>query len=179
MTPAERLPTRYREHHDRLRSANVRWVLSFRSLPEDLVALRGAGLLPEISSLFGSTRSATRCPRASWVDEPTATANGAAGSARVTYERVDPHTVRLRVSAPAGYLRVVEGYHRYWRAEADGREHPLREAEGRYWELPTDGGDQTFTVRFRPPWVPWALSSCALGVVVALALSLGTRKRPE
>ena len=44
----ERLPERYRQHHARLRLANVRYVLSFRPLPEDLVRLRGRATLPEI-----------------------------------------------------------------------------------------------------------------------------------
>jgi len=44
----ERVPSRYREHHARLRLANVRFVLSFRPLPEDLVTLRGEARLPEV-----------------------------------------------------------------------------------------------------------------------------------
>jgi hypothetical protein len=44
----ERIPSRYREHHARLRLANVRFVLSFRPLPDDLVRLRGEARIPEV-----------------------------------------------------------------------------------------------------------------------------------
>ena len=37
---AEASPALFRQHYDRLRLANVRWVMSFHSLPEDLVSLR-------------------------------------------------------------------------------------------------------------------------------------------
>ena len=41
---AETRVERYPEIHERLRGANVRWVLAFHPLPEDLVRLREAGI---------------------------------------------------------------------------------------------------------------------------------------
>lgn len=95
------------------------------------------------------------------------------------YERLDPHTIRLTVSGPPGYLVVTDGYHSDWQVEADdGRPRPLIRANGRYWAIPTDGGAQVFTARFRPWWRGPALVLCGLGLLVALCLLVGPR-RPD
>ncbi|HEY6547696.1 MAG TPA: hypothetical protein VI589_07310, partial [Vicinamibacteria bacterium] len=49
LSSKERIPSRYREHHGRLRLANVRFVLSFRPLPDELVLGLGAVSIPEVA----------------------------------------------------------------------------------------------------------------------------------
>jgi hypothetical protein len=95
-----------------------------------------------------------------------------AASPAVRYRRLDPHTVRLEVSSPPGFVVVLDGYHRHWRAEGPGGALPVLRANGRYWALPTPGGQQVYTVRFLPPWRPWALGCACAGALVALGLSL-------
>jgi hypothetical protein len=83
-----------------------------------------------------------------------------AASPRVDYERVDPHTVRIRSSTPPGYILVLDGYHPGWRATRDGVPVPLLRADDRAWALPTPGGDRVYLVHYNP------------GARAALALSL-------
>lgn len=99
------------------------------------------------------------------------------GPASVAFEQPDPHTVRLHVRSPPGFVVVVQGFHPDW--QADGREGkvPLLRAYALYWALPTPGGEQTFTVRFRPRWPAPALALSALGLG-AVGLML-VRRRPE
>ena len=202
----ERVPARYREHHARLRLANVRFVVSFRPLPEDLVRLRGQAELPEVleplrfyeladplprayrvdafevvpsrEALQGRLESATFDPRSEVLleeapdgvvrDDPGLRSPAATGT--VSYERVDPHTVRLKVEGPPGVVVVADGYHRDFQAEADGRPRRLLRANGRYWALPSAGGGEVITVRYRPPWRFWAITASALGALGVLAL---------
>lgn len=93
----------------------------------------------------------------------------------VTYERVDPHTVRLRASTPPGYLVVLDGYHRSWRAEGPGGPAELLRANGRYWALPTRGGDVELTVRYRPSWRAASLAAAALALLAATLLTVAPR----
>jgi hypothetical protein len=205
LAAGERLPARYREHHARLRMASVRWVLSFRPLPEDLVRFHDEVVLPEIREPLRLYEIQDPLPRAFWVGryetlsspeererrlaapdfdprstvllekDPPALAPppdaATPPSIDVSQERVDPHTVRLRVKAPPGYLVVAEGYHRDWHAEVDGRERPLLAANGRYWALPTAGGDVRVTVTYRPLWRTWALACLGVGLALVLVLS--------
>jgi hypothetical protein len=80
---------------------------------------------------------------------------------RVDYERIDPHTVRIRSSTPPGYILVLDGYHPGWRATREGVPVPLLRADDRAWALPTPGGDRVYLVRYHP-----------CGATLALALSL-------
>jgi hypothetical protein len=216
LTVQERTPARYREVHRRLRLANVRWVLSFEPLPDDLVQLRGeaplretvpplrlyeitealprafwvprAEVLPDRGAVWRRVDEATFDPRqavvveapamAPSVDDPTA----GAAAASVVYRRLDPHAARIEANTPPGYVVVLDGYHRDWRARGADGPVPLLRANGRYWALPTPGGRQVFEVRYTPPWRSPALGACALGGVIALALLLrpaGRRPAPS
>ena len=61
---------------------------------------------------------------------------------------------------------------RDFQAEAGGETRALLRANGRYWAVATAGGGETLTVTYRPPWRPWAVGACALGLLSAVALSL-------
>jgi hypothetical protein len=103
-----------------------------------------------------------------------APSTGASGS--VTMERPDPHTVRLTARGAPGFIVVLEGHHRAWRAAGPEGEVPLLVANERYWALPTPGGERTYVVRYRPAWVrPSVLLSAAAGSVGVLLAALGRR----
>jgi hypothetical protein len=53
---------------------------------------------------------------------------------------------------------------------ANDSPRPLLRANGRYWAIPTRGGGETITVRYRPSWRTPALAALALGAVCSLAL---------
>jgi len=171
---AEASPALFRQHHDRLRLANVRWVLSFHPLPEDLVSLR-----EEIR--FDAVREALRLyelrdplPRAFFV--PSLDVLPAAAAPLVAYEEVDPHTAVLRATTPPGFLVALDGHHPDWTAEDESGPVPLLRAGARYRAVPTPGGDRQFTLRYRPRWRAPALALAALGALCAVALAL-TRPR--
>jgi len=171
-TVDERTPGRFRDVHGRLRLANVRWVLSFHPLPDDLVELRDLARLREIVEPQRLYELRDPLPRAFWARRPEdlpARADGDHGS--VVYQRVDPHTVRIRAATPPGYVVVLDGYDRSWRAEGAGGPVPLLRAHGRYWALPTPGGEQVITVRHAPSWRTPALVAAAIGAVAALGLA--------
>jgi len=206
LSPAERVPSRYREVHGRLRLANVRWVLSFDPLPADLVRLRAETNLPEIRAPLHLYELEGALPRAFWVadyavvsdpetferrsSEPgfdpravvflqaepplprAPSRSDTPTTSSVTYTRLGPHVVRLTVSGPPGFLVVTEGYHADWHVETATGARPLLRANGRYWAIRTDGGDQTFTVRYIPGWRTPALSASAVGAGAALLLLL-------
>jgi hypothetical protein len=71
LTVGEASARRYREHHDRLRLANVRWVLSFLPLPDDLLALRTEIPLPEVREPLRLYELREPLPRAFWVPRAT------------------------------------------------------------------------------------------------------------
>ena len=100
---------------------------------------------------------------------------GASGS--VSMDRPDPHTVRLTARGDPGFIVVLEGHHRAWRADGPEGEVPLLVANERYWALPTPGGDRTYVVRYRPGWVrPSVLSSAAALAVSIVLLAVGRRR---
>jgi hypothetical protein len=174
----ERVPAAFRRQHARLRQAAVRWVLSFHSLPEDLALLRGETRLAEVLETVKLYELREPWPRAFWtprVENPIVPGKGS-----VSWKRIDPHTVLLRVRAPAGYVVVSEGFHPSWSAvDAGGRARPIVRAGDRYWAIPTRGGDETLTARFAPPWRPFALAAWGLGVGAGCGLLLfGGRSRP-
>jgi len=174
----ERVPAAFRQQHDRLRQAAVRWILSFRSLPEDLAMLRGEARLAEVLETVKLYELRQPWPRAFWtprVGNPIVPGEGS-----VSWKRIDPHTVLLRVRAPAGYVVVSEGFHPAWSAvDAGGHARPIVRAGDRYWAIPTRGGDEVLTARFAPPWRPFALAACGLGVGAACGLLLFGRRRAE
>jgi len=192
LSVAETSPLRFRQHWSRLRTANVRWVLSFVPLPEDLMALRDKVRFTEIAVPLHLYEMKGALPRAFWVSREAAVeargvlqaTNGEsleptdAASARVSWERVDPHTMRIGSSGPPGYVVVVEGYDSDWVAEgADGRPVPLLRANDRYWALPVPAGESSFTVSYRPAWRRPAIGLASLGVL--LGLGMWSRSRPS
>jgi len=174
---AERSPTLFRQHYDRLRLANVRWVVSFHPLPPDLVSLRREIRLGEVREALLLHELRDPLPRAFFVprlDGPLA-GSGRAGEAarpRVTYERVDPHTVLLTATTPPGFLVVLDGHHPDWRAEDRSGPVPLQVAFGRYQAVPTRGGETVVTLRYRPAWRAPSLFLLAMGGLAVLVLSL-------
>jgi hypothetical protein len=183
----ERTPERFREHHRRLQLANVRWVLSYRPLPPDLAIERGEVKLPEIESPLALYELRSALPRAFWVprhrlepdperlsQEPDSVPAEAApnGPARVAYEAVDAHTVRVTASSPPGFLVVLDGHHPDWRAEDRSGPVPRQVAFGRYQAIPTRGGTTLVTLRYQPSWRAPALFLLALGGLAVLVLAL-------
>ena len=214
LDPRERVPSLYSLHHARLRLAAVRYVLSFRPLPEELVTARGEAALPEVLeplrlyelkdplprafavSRFEVERAPARLaarlespghdPRALVLlseDPPAAIARFAASpgeaSGMVSLRRVNPHELQLRASGGPGLLVVSEGHHRDWHAYASDGERPLLRANGRYWAIPTRGGDETITVRYEPSWRAPALGALALGGLGLLALGAWPLRRAQ
>jgi hypothetical protein len=176
LAAGERVPAAFRRHHGRLRQAAVRWILSFRSLPEDLALLRGEARLPEVLETVKLYELREPWPRAFWT--PRVETPIVPGEGIVSWQRLDPHTVLLRVRAPAGYVVVSEGFHPAWSAvDAGGRARPIVRGGDRYWAIPTRGGDEILTAHFVPPWRPLALAACGLGAVAACGLLLLGRRR--
>lgn len=160
----EAVPPAFRDHRERLRQANVRWVLSFVPLPADLVRLRNLLPLPEVAEPLRLYELPDALPRAFFV--PHLGAAPVPGVA-VSYEAVDPHTVRLTADSPPGFLVVLDGQHPDWHASGAAGEVPLRLAGARYRALPTPGGRQAFLLRFRPRFRAPALVLGLLGLLVA------------
>ena len=170
---AEASPAFFRQHHDRLRRANVRWVLSFHGLPEDLVTLRDEIRFDEVRETLRLYELRDPLPRAIFVRSLDAPLR--AGAGRVVYEAVDPHTVVVQASTPAGFVLILDGHHPDWTAEDESGPVPLLRAEGRYRAVPTPGGDHRFTLRYRPRWRNPALALAAVGALCTLVLALWRR----
>ncbi|HEY7413435.1 MAG TPA: hypothetical protein VII13_22025 [Vicinamibacteria bacterium] len=199
LSPAEVHPALYRRIHDRLRGANVRWVVSFQELPADLVSPRGRAQVPGVLTplVLGELRDPL--PRAFWARDcavgaapaegagpgapvhlAAAPANwrcggGTGATGRVEYERVDAHTVRLRATGDPGFVVVLDGFHRSWQAFLGDTKVPVLCAVPRYLALPTPGGARDFVLRFEPRWREPALVSCLIGLIMAAATVFWTR----
>ena len=173
---AEASPALFRQHDDRLRLANVRWVLSFHPLPEDLVSLRDEIRFGEVREALLLYELRDPLPRTFFVpslDDAPPGGWGRAGEtagSRVAYERVDPHTVVLKAMTPPGFLVVLDGHHPDWKAEDRSGPVPLQVAFGRYQAIPTRGGDAVVTLRYRPAWRAPALFLLAIGGLAVLVL---------
>jgi uncharacterized membrane protein YfhO len=90
----------------------------------------------------------------------------------VVYELVDPHTVRLRSTGDAGFILVLDNFHRAWTAETQGAQVPVFRANGQYMAIFTPGGYQEVTLHFRPAWKAPALAAAALGLLLVCALAV-------
>jgi hypothetical protein len=95
----------------------------------------------------------------------------------VSFEQVDPNTVRLRSDTPPGLIVISQGYDSGWRAELSGGPVPLFRANGRYTALVTPGGSQEWTLSFRPRWVRPALLLFSLGALGCLGLLASKGRR--
>jgi hypothetical protein len=176
----------------------VRWLLCFCPLPPPLEP-RGEARVPGIvtplrlfelddalprafyvpraqqagAELEARLQAADFDPRAVVLVEspPPQPKDAPAEGASVTYEAVDAHTVRLWSRTPPGFLVVTNGFHPDWRA-ADGRGPvPLLRANGRYWAIPTAGGERNFTVRYSPRWRVPALAAALAGLALVILLA--------
>lgn len=206
--PDERRPSRFREIHAFLRLGNVRYVVGFDPLPEDLVQLRGLAPQPEVAEPLRVHELRDPLPRAFWVPrfevaadpatyrrrsmvvdfDPRQTvllpapppaldgAESAPGEPKVIYERPDPHTVRLHVSTPPGFVVVLDGHDPGWRLRDDRGEVPLLRANGRYWAFPTRGGVRTLEAQFAPAWRRPAYTIAVLGFLATAMLAM---RRPR
>jgi len=209
LTLDERRPARFRAVYPRLRLGNVRWVLGYGPLPEDLVAARAEVPQPEVREPLRLFELRDPLPRAFWVPAAEVLADRGAVTARaagddfdarrvvllehappppavsgvrvdgepvVSYQRVDPHTVRLDCATPPGFIVVLDGYNPGWRAQDRGGEVPLLRSDGRYWALPTAGGSRTIEVRFRPSWRMPSLVLAAVGLAAVAGLAARERR---
>jgi hypothetical protein len=90
------------------------------------------------------------------------------GEREVRVELLDPHTVRLHVSSPPGFVVVVMGHDPAWRLTGPEGSVPLIRANGRYWALRTAGGTRTYVARYRPAWLPAGIGLACAGVLLAV-----------
>jgi hypothetical protein len=207
LSPAELSPRFYPRHHARLRLANVRYVFALKPLPESLVAKRAEAKIAEIQEPLLLYELRDPLPRAFWVprhervvaaslpkllespefdpcrtvllttEPPVAGVGSPMGGATVDYDRLDAHTVRIRARTPPGFVVVLDGYHRDWQVR--GPTSVLLQADGRYQALVTPGGEQEWTLVYRPPWRSFALAAMVAGLVgitVGFAAPLFTRR---
>jgi hypothetical protein len=99
--PAEAVPERFRECHGRLRRAAVRWIVSFRELPADLVIPRGELKLPEIETPLRLFEMRRPLPRAYYVREYELARDPADVARRLQEPDFDPaQTVLLETPPP-------------------------------------------------------------------------------
>lgn len=106
---AERTPALYAQHHRRLRLANVRFVASFRPLPEDLVRLRGEAHLPEVLEPLRLYELRDPLPRAFRVDRYETVPEAAERGRRLEAPDFDPRSVVLLETAPPGAAAAESG----------------------------------------------------------------------
>ncbi len=165
---AESVPAAYRMQHERLRRANVRWVVSFVPLPTDLTEPRALLKLPEAAEPLRLYELRDPLPRAYFSRQADGPPDPAG---RVEYLALDAHTVELRADTPPGFVVVLDGYHPDWHALEGTRAVPVRRVLGRYRSIPTPGGARVFTMRFRPPWTVSALLASALGLLFTAFLA--------
>jgi hypothetical protein len=180
LAAGERRPSRFREVLPRLRSANVRWVLAYERLPEDLVRARAEIAQPEVREPLRLYEIADPLPRVSWVADlgwPSAGGPSADGAADVSlaYERIDAHTLRLRASTPPGFIVVRDRFDPGWRARDEGGEVALVPLGAESWALRTPGGSRTITARFAPAWRAPALALAGLGALLTVVLAARPR----
>jgi hypothetical protein len=166
--PTQRRPASFPAIAERLRLGSVRWVVSWKPLPADLVTLRGEARMPEMADPLRLYELRGARPRAYW--SPAGLAPDPRG--RVVYERPDPHQIRLRVSAPPGVVVITEGHHRDWHAVGPAGAVQVSRAGGRYMSLETPGGDFTYTLRFEPAWRGPSLALLGAGCALVAALGL-------
>jgi hypothetical protein len=167
--PELRRPETFPIIAETLRRGSVRWVVSWKPLPPDLVTLRGEVQMPEMVDSLRLYELNGALPRAYW--SPDGLAPDPRGT--VAYERHGPHEIRLRISAPPGVVVVTEGYHRDWHAVGPRGAVALSRIGDRYMSVATPGGDFACTLRFEPAWRGAALALLAAGCVLVAVLGTG------
>jgi hypothetical protein len=98
--------------------------------------------------------------------------------ARVSAEPIDPHTLRIRVDSPPGFVVVLDGHHRDWNAKAGGAELPVLRANFRYMAVQTPGGPLEILLHYSPRWRPLGLALLALGAAAATVLACARARGP-
>jgi hypothetical protein len=96
----ERIPSLYRAHHARLRLAAVRYALSFRPLPADLVDARGAVLLSELVEPLRLYELRDPLPRAFTLGRYEVEPDPQRLQARLAAPEFDPRELLLLEAAP-------------------------------------------------------------------------------
>jgi hypothetical protein len=188
LPPSLRRPEALREILPHLRWANVRYLLSFASLPEDLVRLVGEAFLPEVQEPLRLYEIPNALPRAFYlpevllvredgkarvvIDEAQLSAINARG-ARIDYHAEDPHTVEVHAESGPGWIIVLDGFDPRWHVEGSALQtvRSLR-AQTRYQAIATPGGARTLRIRFVPNHrrLALGLSLASLLLMVAAAL---------
>jgi catechol 2,3-dioxygenase-like lactoylglutathione lyase family enzyme len=169
---AEMSPALFAGQVGRMRLANVRWIVSFDRLPEEVVRLRREVAFPELLVPLLLYELRDPLPRAfvaqAW---PVSEAELRPSlQARVEYSRPDPHHVVVRVDSPPGTVVVLDPSHSSWGLVGPDGTHPTTKALGRYIAFPTPGGEQVFTLRLDPAWRFPALVLTSVGLLVCLVL---------
>lgn len=180
MTPDERRPSRFRDVLPRLRASNVRWVLGYEPLPDDLVRPRAEIVQPEVRERLRLYEILDPLPRAVWVrDLASLDARPSAGAPEVSvrYARSDAHTVTLQASTPPGFIVVRDRFHEDWHAWDDAAEVKLVRAGADGWAVPTPGGARRIVARYEPPWRGPSLALAGAGLALVLGLAAVDRSR--
>jgi hypothetical protein len=179
LTAAESEPARFRDVYARLRGANVRFVLSFAPLPDDLATERGRAHLPEVLAPLRIYELRDALPRAFFVaglDE----VDGVEAPAPLDLRSEGPHAMTVGGRSGAGYFVVLSGWNPDWRARAeDGAAVEVRPAGRRYMAVATPGGERRIRLEYRPRWWPLALALCGVGAAATLLALARGRAEPR
>jgi hypothetical protein len=100
LTVAETNPNLFRDHYTRLRLGNVRWVLSFHELPEDLVAVAANLPMPEVRESLRLYEIRDPLPRALWVPTYQVAGNDQEARTRANDAAFDPRATVLLEREP-------------------------------------------------------------------------------
>jgi hypothetical protein len=173
-------PAFFPRHFPRLRASGVRHVLSFASLPADLVTLRGRAPVPGLLDPIGLYEVRDALPRAfavpghevvaeadverrllapgfdpgrvALLSRPPAGLPSAFEEGTLSYERLDPHTARIHTADVSGLVVVLDLYRPALQLDRDGVAQDLLQANGRFLAFVAPGGDHDFTLRYAPAW---------------------------
>jgi uncharacterized membrane protein YfhO len=112
-------------------------------------------------------------PRRELILDPPAPVSGGRpgfrGESRIVERRAD--RIRLEVEADGpGYVDVVEGYDKGWKAEVDGRPAPLLRANLLFRAVPIPAGRHGVELRYRPAAIPIGLGLSLVSWVSAFVL---------
>jgi hypothetical protein len=152
------------------------------ALPEAFVAhdwRESDGLAPSIGLLASRSAAESRdAPAIEGAGPPPGAAAAPATPARVTRRSDTSVTVALDPGA-AGQLVLLDTHYPGWTAQVDGRDAPIRPANGLFRAVPVPAGAREVTFAYRPGSVRAgaAISVAALLVIVALALRPTWRRR--
>ena len=154
------------------------------ALPEAFVAhgwRDSADLGASIGLLASRSAAASRdAPAIEGAGAPPAGTSAPATPARITRRTDTSVTVALAPGA-AGQLVLLDTFYPGWSAEVDGRDAPIRAANGVFRAVPVPAGAREVTFSYRPGSVVAgaAISVLALLAIAALALRRTWRRDPR